>query len=75
MYKAIPLAEKYRLIVGISFFNMLNHPNFAPPVDNISSGAFGQIQSTVSQPTSPYGDDAGSAVSGRVIQTLVKLSF
>jgi hypothetical protein len=75
VYKAILFAEKYRLIVGASFFNILNHPNFAQPVDNLSSGAFGQIQSTVSAPTSPYGVEAGSAVSGRVIQTLIKFSF
>lgn len=73
--KTFAIAEKYRLRIGASFFNILNHPNFGPPVDNVNSGAFGHIQSTVEGPTSPYGDEAGSAVSGRVIQTLIKFSF
>jgi hypothetical protein len=75
VYKTVVIAENYRLNIGASFFNILNHPNFGPPVNNVSSGAFGQIQSTVSQPTSAYGAIAGSAVSGRVIQTLIKFSF
>jgi hypothetical protein len=73
--KTFATAERYKVIVGASFFNVLNHPNFAPPVNNIGSGAFGFIQSTVTEPTSAYGDDAGSAVSGRVIQTMIRFSF
>jgi hypothetical protein len=72
VYKIVVIAEKYRLNIGASFFNILNHPNFGPPVDNVSSGAFGQIQSTASQPTGPYGPPG---LSGRVIQTLIKFSF
>jgi hypothetical protein len=75
VHKTFAMTERFRLTVGSSFFNILNHPNFGPPVNNLNLGAFGQIQSTVSGPTSPYGDIAGPAVSGRVIQTLIKLSF
>ncbi len=74
VHKTFAMSERYKLTIGASLFNILNHPNFGPPVNNVSSGAFGRIQSTVSGPTSPYGDDAGS-VSGRLIQTLIKLSF
>jgi hypothetical protein len=74
--RTVTFAEKYNLLIGASFFNILNHPNFAPPGNNVNSPAtFGLIQSTVSEPTSPYGADAGSAVSGRVIQTQVRFSF
>jgi hypothetical protein len=75
VHKTFAMTERFRLTVGSSFFNILNHPNFGPPVNNLNLGAFGQIQSTVAGPTSPYGDIAGPAVSGRVIQTLIKLSF
>jgi outer membrane receptor protein involved in Fe transport len=71
--KTFAVAEKYRLLIGASFFDILNHPNFGPPVNNVSSGSFGQIQTTASEPTSPYGGNAGPG--GRVIQTLVKFSF
>jgi len=53
---------------GANFYNVFNHPNFANPVNGISSGQFGTIQSTVVPPTSPYGKFVGSAVSGRLIQ-------
>jgi len=73
--KAFVVAEKYNLSIGASFFNVLNHPNFDLPVNNVASGLFGQIISTVAEPTSAYGAVAGSTVSGRVIQTLLKFSF
>jgi hypothetical protein len=73
--KAFSLAEKYRFIIGASFFNILNHPNFDLPVNSVPSSVFGQILSTVSAPTSAYGAFAGSTVSGRVIQTMAKFSF
>ena len=72
IYKTVVIAEKYRLNIGASFFNILNHPNFGPPVDKVSSGVFGQIQSTTGQPTGPYGL---GGLSARVIQTLIKFSF
>jgi hypothetical protein len=72
VFKIVVIAEKYRLLIGASFFNILNHPNFGPPVDNVNSGAFGQIQSTTVAPTGPYGVYGSSS---RVIQTLIKFSF
>jgi hypothetical protein len=73
--KTISVHERYKLTIGAFFFNVLNHPNFDLPVNNIAVGGFGQIQSSVSSPTSAYGSFQGSAVSGRVIQTMVKLTF
>ena len=74
--KTFSLGERFKLLVGANFFNILNHPNFDLPFNNVAtSGTFGQIQSTVSAPTSAYGSFQGSAVSGRVIQTQVKLTF
>ena len=73
--KTFTFHERAKLLIGAYIFNVLNHPNFDLPVNNVASGNFGQIQSTVSAPTSAYGSFQGSAVSGRVIQTQVKLSF
>ncbi len=73
--KTFAFRERYRLLVGAYLFNVLNHPNFDLPVNNLAAGNFGFIQNTVSAPTSAYGSFQGSAVSGRVIQTQVKFTF
>ncbi len=73
--KTFAIHERYRLLIGAYFFNVLNHPNFDLPVNNVASGSFATIQNTVSAPTSAYGSFQGSAVSGRVIQTQVKFTF
>jgi len=73
--KTFALTERFHLLIGANFFNILNHPNFNLPVNNAALGNFGQILQTVSAPTSAYGSFQGSAVSGRVIQTQIKLTF
>jgi hypothetical protein len=73
--KTFTMRERYRLTIGAFFFNVLNHPNFDLPVNNLASGTFGTIVQSVSGPTSAYGSFQGSAVSGRVIQTQVKFAF
>jgi hypothetical protein len=54
---------------------VLNHPNFANPINNAALASFGNIQNTVTQPNSPYGNFQGAAVSGRVLQLTVKFKF
>jgi hypothetical protein len=73
--KNIPLTEHVSLGLGANAYNVFNHPNFANPVSDISSGSFGHITSTVIPPTSPYGSFVGSAVSGREIQVHARLTF
>jgi hypothetical protein len=73
--KIFTVRERYKLLVGANFYNVLNHPNFDLPVNNLAQGNFGTITNTVSPPTSAYGSFIGSAVSGRVIQTQVKFTF
>jgi hypothetical protein len=68
--KAVPILERYRLLIGASFFNILNHPNFTSPVNNVAYGFFGHITSAVPEPTAGY-----TGASGRVIQTMVKFIF
>jgi len=73
--KNIPLTEHVSLGLGANAYNVLNHPSFANPVHDTSNGSFGQIQSTVEPPTSPYGAFVGSAVSGRLLQVQARLTF
>jgi hypothetical protein len=72
---AIPRWESAKFSVGARFFNLFNHPNFAFPNTNIDSQQFGQILSTVSQPTTIYGSGLGADASPRVIELEGKLVF
>jgi hypothetical protein len=67
--------ERYQLKIGAYFFNVFNHANFDLPQNNVASGVFGQILDSVSPPSSAYGSFQGSAVSGRLVQLLVKFQF
>jgi carboxypeptidase family protein len=73
--KAFTYHERYKLETGAFLFNVFNHPNFDLPGNNLATGTFGQILNTVSAPTSAYGSFQGSAVSGRVVQLVVKFIF
>jgi hypothetical protein len=75
MLKSFTLTERLRFSIGANFFNVLNHPNFANPVNDVASGQLGSITSTVVPPTSPYGAFVGSAVSGREIQVTGRITF
>jgi len=77
LYKSfIVFGENKKLTFGVVAYNVLNHPNFAPPVSSITAGSlFGQIQSVVIPSTSPYGSFQGAVVSGRVMQTMIKFTF
>jgi hypothetical protein len=61
------IKEKYRFVFGLQAYNVLNHPNFANPSGTITSGAFGEITSTLGPPTSIYGTSQGASVSGRLV--------
>jgi hypothetical protein len=56
-------------------YNVLNHPNFANPSGTLSSGAFGEITSTLGPPTSIYGTGQGASVSGRLMIFTGTFSF
>jgi hypothetical protein len=75
--KRFRLTEKGMAIsLGANFYNILNHPNFANPSGNLASpGTFGQVLSTATSSSSPYGNFQGAAVSGRLVQTVMKFEF
>jgi hypothetical protein len=75
VYKSFAIRERLHMQIGASFYNLLNHPNFAPPGIAVNGGSLGVITSTASPPTSAYGSFTGSAVSGRVIVSNVTVTF
>jgi hypothetical protein len=75
LYKRFNLGERMHLQVGVSAYNLFNHPNFGAPGHNIAVPGFGLITNTVTPPTSAYGSFQGSAVSGRIAVLTGKFSF
>jgi Carboxypeptidase regulatory-like domain/TonB dependent receptor len=71
----IPHWERGKLGIGFQFFNLFNHPNFGPPVSDISNSLFGQTDSLVSPPTSILGSFLGGDASPRLIQLKATVSF
>lgn len=69
------LTEKMALTLGMSGYNILNHPNFAKPNSSLSGSGFGLITSDLSPPTSIYGSFQGATVSGRVLVLMGRFTF
>jgi hypothetical protein len=66
LQRSFAIREKLKFVFGIQAYNVLNHANFANPSGALTSGAFGQITSTLGAPTSIYGTGQGASVSGRL---------
>jgi hypothetical protein len=75
LLKRIVKVEGFSFDIGANAYNVFNHANFAQPVNDISSGAFGQIQGAVAPPTSPYGSFQGAAVTQRLLQIHGRIVF
>jgi hypothetical protein len=73
--KAFRINERMKLSVGAQFFNLFNHPNFSQPVSNRENPFFGQITSTVNEPTSILGSMLGGDASPRLIQLHGEVRF
>jgi hypothetical protein len=67
--------EKAKVGLGLQFFNLLNHPNFDQPVNDVSNPNFGKIQRTVNTPTSILGSFLGGDASPRLIQLKAEVKF
>jgi Carboxypeptidase regulatory-like domain len=74
-YTAIPHWEGAKVGIGAQFFNLFNHPNFQPPVNDVNNGQLGQVLYTVNTPTSILGSFLGGDASPRLIQLTMKFNF
>jgi Carboxypeptidase regulatory-like domain len=75
LLKKLVQKERFTFQIGANAYNLFNKVNFAPPVGDVSSGAFGLITSAVSPPTSPYGSFQGAAVTQRLLQIHGRITF
>ena len=73
--KNIPITERVKFAVGANLFNLLNHPNFDLPLNNVSGGGFGSIVNTVSPATNPYGAFLSVPLTGRIVQLNARVTF
>lgn len=67
--------ESAELQIGAQAFNVLNHPNFDQPINDIGSSQFGQSVRTVATPTSIFGSFLGADASPRALQIRAQLRF
>lgn len=75
--KSFTVTERLKFELGGSFFNVLNHPNFALPNPYVQgiTGPFAAMTSLAVQPTTPYGAFQGAGVEGRLIQVHGRITF
>ncbi len=72
---AIPKTETANFKMGLQFFNIFNHPNFAQPSHDIVSPTLGLTSGTVNPPTSILGSFLGGDASPRLIQLKANFTF
>jgi hypothetical protein len=75
LYKTFQIKERVNFGLGMTAFNVFNHPNFNLPDAGLGSPTFGQTVSMQGVPTSPYGNFLGFDSSVRVVQLSLKLTF
>ena len=73
--KNFKIGERFGFAVGATAFDVFNHQNFDLPFNSVTSGAFGQILSTIGSNTNPYGAFFGVPLNGRILQINAKMTF
>jgi Carboxypeptidase regulatory-like domain/TonB dependent receptor len=71
----VPHWESAQFQIGAQAFNILNHPNFDQPQQNIDSSTFGFSTATVASPTSIFGAFLGANAAPRALQIRAQLTF
>lgn len=82
IHREFPIHESVKLQFRAELFNVLNHPNFGPPVNDIGAPNFGLSNQVLSQSLSPVSGSGGGAfnplyqIGGpRSVQLALKLFF
>jgi hypothetical protein len=68
-------SEQAKLQIGLTAFNLLNHPNFGLPNGNIDGANFGVTTVAVGPPTSIYGAGLGGDPSIRIVELNARFNF
>lgn len=63
LMKDVKITEHATFSFGTHFYNLINHPNFDQPVNDIANPLFGRSIQTVSPPTSILGSFLGAGSS------------
>ena len=63
IFRIFPITERFKLEFRSEFYNLTNTPHFGTPSNNVNSGNFGEITSTLGG----YGN--------REVQFALRLSF
>jgi hypothetical protein len=72
----MPRWESAQLKLGAQFYNVMNHPNFQIPLNDVNyGGADGIIYTTANTPTSVLGAFLGGDASPRLIQLKADFTF
>jgi hypothetical protein len=72
---SLPHWEGARLGIGLQFFNLLNHPNFGLPDNNLSDPTFAQFVYMSAPPSTLLGSGLGGDASARMIELKLQLKF
>jgi hypothetical protein len=68
LMKDVKLGEHVTFSFGAQAYNLLNHPNFDQPVDDIANPLFGSSVAAVGPPTSLLGSFVGAGSSPRFLE-------
>ena len=69
------MGDQGKLMMGLTAFNLFNHPNFGLPTGSIDSSSFGYSLYVEGPPTSIYGSGVGGDPSVRIMEFTAKLNF
>jgi hypothetical protein len=73
LYKSLRPFERFRVTLGVTAYNLLNHVNLQDPNADVSGSGFGLIKSAVATPSGPYGGYGGPA--SRAVVITGRLAF
>jgi hypothetical protein len=75
LMKDVAITERVTFSFGAQAFNVLNHPNFDQPVNDLANPQFGSITTSVGTPTSILGAFVGGGNAPRFVEIKGTLRF
>jgi hypothetical protein len=69
------IRDRFKVSVGAEAFNLVNHPNFDQPVNDVANPQFGSITRLVGPPTSILGSFVAGNDSPRFVELKAVFHF